>query len=67
MEHNHKQKRALKREYSGAGPGGLVVQFGMFFFGGLGLVPGWTYTTRLSVAMLSWWLTYKKRKIGNRC
>ena len=52
----------------GASPGGLVVKFGALHFSGPGSVPQtWTYTIYVSVTMVWWQLTHKKRKMGNRC
>ena len=52
-----------------ASPCSLVVKFSMFHFVG---EPNQVWFPGVdlhhsSVAMLWWWLTYKNRKIGNRC
>ena len=59
------QLMQIKTQNTQGSTGGLVVKFHM-------QQPGfsswaWSYTTRVSVAMLWWQLTYKKKKIGSGC
>ena len=62
----NRNKNRLAKWNNRASPSGLVVKFYALCFGSPGSVPG-VDLYHLSVAMMSWWVTYKKRKTGNRC